>query len=58
LIERADVIPDFRGPDTVRFGFPPLYTRFADVREAIERLGRVVELEEFREVDASLTRVT
>jgi kynureninase len=58
LIERADVIPDFRGPDTVRFGFPPLYTRFADVREAIERLRRVVELEEYREVDASLTRVT
>jgi kynureninase len=58
LIERAGVIPDFRGPDTVRFGFPPLYTRFADVREAIERLRRVVELEEYREVDASLTRVT
>ena len=58
LIERAGVIPDFRGPDTVRFGFPPLYTRYADVRESVERLQRVVELEEYREVDASLTRVT
>lgn len=58
LIERAGVVPDFRGPDTVRFGFPPLYTRFADVREAVERLQRVVELGEYREVDASLTRVT
>jgi kynureninase len=58
LIERAGVVPDFRGPDTVRFGFPPLYTRYADVREAVERLQRVVELEEYREVDASLTRVT
>lgn len=58
LIERAEVVPDFRGPDSVRFGFPPLYTRFADVREAVERLRRVVELEEYREVDASLTRVT
>jgi kynureninase len=58
LIERAELIPDFRGPDTVRFGFPPLYTRFADVREAIERLRRVVELEEYREVDVFLTRVT
>ncbi len=58
LIERAGVIPDFRGPDTVRFGFPPLYTRFADVRESVERLRRVVELEQYREVDTSLTRVT
>ncbi len=46
LIERAGVIPDFRGPDTVRFGFPPLYTRYADVRESVERLQRVVELED------------
>ncbi|HEU4451215.1 MAG TPA: kynureninase [Gaiellaceae bacterium] len=58
LIERAAVVPDFRGPDTVRFGFPPLYTRFADVREAIERLRRVLERGEHLEVDASLTRVT
>jgi kynureninase len=58
LIERAGVIPDYRGPDTVRFGFPPLYTRFADVHEAIERLRCVLEREEYLQVDASLTRVT
>ncbi len=58
LIERAGVIPDYRGPDTVRFGFPPLYTRFADVRGAVERLRRVLEREEYLEVDPSLTRVT
>ena len=58
LIERAAVVPDFRGPDTVRFGFPPLYTRFADVREAVERLRRVVEKREYLEVDPALTRVT
>lgn len=58
LIERAGVIPDFRGPDTVRFGFPPLYTRFVDVREAIERLQRVIAGEEYLEVDATRTRVT
>jgi kynureninase len=58
LIERAGVIPDYRGPDTVRFGFPPLYTRFADVRDAVERLRRVLEREEYLEVDAALTRVT
>jgi kynureninase len=58
LIERAGVIPDYRGPDTVRFGFPPLYTRFADVLEAMERLRRVLEREEYLEVDPALTRVT
>ncbi|MGH3043561.1 MAG: kynureninase, partial [Gaiellaceae bacterium] len=58
LIERANVIPDYRGPDSVRFGFPPLYTRFADVREAIERLRGVIEREEYLEVDAAFTRVT
>jgi kynureninase len=58
LIERAGVIPDYRGPDTVRFGFPPLYTRFADVREAVELLRRVIERAEYLEVDAALTRVT
>ena len=58
LIERAAVVPDFRAPDTVRFAFPPLYTRFADVREALERLGRVVGGREYLEVDPTLTRVT
>jgi kynureninase len=58
LIERADVIPDYRGPDSVRFGFPPLYTRFADVRESIDRLRWVIEREEYLEVDAAFTRVT
>jgi hypothetical protein len=37
---------------------PRRYTSYADVREALQRLQRVVELEEYREVDASLTRVT
>ncbi|MGH2805310.1 MAG: kynureninase, partial [Thermoleophilaceae bacterium] len=38
LIERAKVIPDFRGPDSIRLGVPPLYTRFVDVYDALERL--------------------
>jgi kynureninase len=37
LIERG-VIPDFRGPDVIRYGFSPLTTRFADVWDGVEAL--------------------
>jgi kynureninase len=58
LIERAAVIPDFRGPDSIRLGVAPLYTRFVDVWDAIERLCGLVERGEQRDVDATPARVT
>jgi kynureninase len=58
LIERADVIPDFRGPDSIRLGVAPLYTSYADVYDAIDRLRGLVERGEHREVDAARSRVT
>jgi len=58
LIERANVVPDFRGPDSIRFGFPPLYTRFVDVWDAADRLRRLVESGEHLEVEAARARVT
>jgi kynureninase len=58
LIERAGVIPDFRGPDSVRLGVAPLYTRYVDVFDAIERLRDLVARGEQREVDQTLSRVT
>jgi kynureninase len=58
LIERADVIPDFRGPDTIRLGVAPLYTRYVDVWDAIDRLRGLVERGEQRLVDAARSRVT
>jgi len=58
LIERANVVPDFRGPDSIRFGFPPLYTRFVDVWDAADRLRRLVESGEHLEVEAAPARVT
>ena len=58
LIERADVIPDFRGPDTIRLGVAPLYTRYVDVWDALDRLRGLVERGEQRLVDAARSRVT
>jgi len=42
LIEEMDVIPDFRYPDNLRLGVAPLYTRFVDLYDALERLRRVL----------------
>jgi kynureninase len=58
MIERARVIPDFRGPDSIRLGVPPLYTRVVDVWDALDRVRQLVERGEQREVDASPRRVT
>ncbi len=58
LIERANVVPDFRAPDSIRLGVPPLYTRFVDVWDALERLRSLVEAGEHRLVDADINRVT
>lgn len=48
LIARG-VIGDFRAPDLVRFGFTPLYTRFADVWDAVDRLSQVMANEEWKD---------
>ncbi len=36
------VVPDFRGPDSIRFGMSPLTTSFGDVYRGLERLRGLV----------------
>ncbi|AMK25440.1 MULTISPECIES: kynureninase [unclassified Sphingobium] len=40
-LKEKDVIGDFRAPDILRFGLTPLYLRYADIVEAVERLRDV-----------------
>jgi kynureninase len=58
LIEHANVVPDFRHPDSIRLGLPPLYTRFADVWDAIDRLVTLVEAGVHERMPADAGRVT
>jgi kynureninase len=48
LIERG-VIGDYRDPAICRFGFTPLYLRYVDVFDAVERLVEVMSSEMYRE---------
>jgi kynureninase len=48
LIERG-VIGDFRAPDVCRFGFTPLYLRYVDVFDAVERLVEVMNSGMYRD---------
>jgi kynureninase len=43
LIEEMAVVPDFREPDNIRLGIAPIYTRYSDIWETVQRLSRVVE---------------
>jgi kynureninase len=42
LIEEVRVIPDFRYPDNIRLGIAPIYTTYAEIHEAVQRLRRVI----------------
>ncbi|HYD79471.1 MAG TPA: kynureninase [Paucimonas sp.] len=46
LIARG-VIGDYREPEIMRFGFTPLYTRFADVWDAVDVLADILDHEKY-----------
>jgi len=43
LIERRMVVADFRPPDVIRLGPAPLYTRYVDLFDAVQRMAEVLE---------------
>lgn len=36
------MVPDIREPDSIRFGLPPLTTRFADVALGVDALAALL----------------
>jgi kynureninase len=57
LIDRG-VVPDFRTPDRVRLGPAPLYTRFVDAWDAMDRFRAVLADGSWKEFPAERARVT
>jgi kynureninase len=43
LIDRRMVVGDFRPPDVIRLGPAPLYSRFVDIFDAVERMAEILE---------------
>lgn len=58
LIDDAKVIPDYRTPDRLRLGPAPIYTRFADVWDALTRLRDIAETKSYERFPAARSRIT
>jgi kynureninase len=58
LIEEMNVIPDFRAPDNIRLGIAPLYTRYVDVFNLVERIEKVVQDGLYKKYPQQMTTVT
>ncbi|MBO8193918.1 kynureninase [Streptomyces oryzae] len=52
------VICDFRAPDRLRIGLAPLYTRFTDVWDGLDRLRSFVGGRHHEQLPAAVSRVT
>ncbi|MFW3170279.1 kynureninase [Geodermatophilus sp. CPCC 206100] len=57
LVDRG-VVPDFRTPDRVRLGPAPLYTRFTDVWDAMDRFREVLATGAHERYPTERARVT
>lgn len=57
-LKAAAVVPDFRTPDRLRLGFAPLYTRFVDVYEGMNRLHAIMTSRSYEQFPAQRARVT
>jgi kynureninase len=55
---QAAVIGDYRAPDRLRLGPAPVFTRFADVWDALDRIRQITERRAYTGIAAEPSRVT
>jgi kynureninase len=58
LIHRHGVVPDFRDPNTIRFGITPLVTTFEEIDQAVEGLAATLHTKDFELFSAERRGVT
>jgi len=54
----AGVIGDYRTPDRLRLGLPPITTRFTDVWDGLDRLRQIAADKSYKDLSPELTRIT
>ena len=52
------MIGDYRTPDRLRLGPAPIFTRFTDVWDALDRLRQIAAAKSYEDLPAELSRVT
>jgi len=55
---KLKIIPDFREPDNIRLGIAPLYTSYAEIYQAVQRIREAVESEEHKNFSGQRNLVT
>ena len=58
LRQFANVIPDYRVPNSIRLAISPLATSYVEVWDGFERLRDLVASKKYKEISASGSRVT
>lgn len=58
LIERYQIIPDFRAPDNIRLGIAPLYTSYEDVYRCMQVMREIIEMKVYEDYSTEVPLVT